>query len=80
MKIKRWLRDGHDGLAECCEDTEELLEVAGNRLDDAQSWDIVGEVVFEGDDGKIYVGSVEFVIEEANPKYVQDLEDEEDDG
>lgn len=72
MNIKRWIRNGNSGLAYC--NTEEaLLESAGNLLDKAYSHDIVGEVLFEGEDGKMYVGTVEFVIAEANPEYVKDV-------
>ena len=73
MKIKRWIRDGEDALgAQGIENTEELLCAAGRKLDKAYAHDIVGECLFEGEDGKYYVGTVEFVIEEANPGYVED--------
>ncbi len=80
IKIKRWIRDGHEGFeGQEMEDTEDLLEAAGRLLDKACSHDIVGEVLFEGEDGKFYVGCVEFCIDEANPDYVREaLEEEED--
>ena len=77
MKIKRWIRDGNDGLEEEVGTTEELLERAGRALDSAYSHEIMGEVLFEGEDGKTYVGTVEFCIGEANPAYVQMIEEEE---
>jgi hypothetical protein len=73
MKIKKWLicpRGFEDN-----ETTEEILKGAGRSLDQAYSHDIVGECIFEGEDGKMYVGTVEFVISEANPDYVKDLMD-----
>jgi hypothetical protein len=78
MKIKRWIEDGNDGLAEEVGTTEELLERAGAALDQHYSHEIMGEVLFEGEDGKVYVGTVEFVVAEANPDYVKMiLEDDE---
>ena len=76
IKIKRWLRDGNDGLGgedQDIYDSDSLLDAAGRALDKAYSHDIVGECVFEGEDGKFYVGCVEFVISEANPDYVREL-------
>ena len=74
MKIKRWIRDGNEGLsAQGIGTQEELVENAGGALDSASSHDIMGEILFEGDDGKFYVGCVEFVISEANPDYVKEI-------
>lgn len=74
MNIAKWLRDGIDGdLSNECETTDDLLVAAGRSLDNACSSDIVGEVLFLGDDGKYYVGCVEFVISEANPDYVDEI-------
>jgi hypothetical protein len=77
MRIKRWLRAG-----EVLEDdeifhTETLLEIAGRRLDKAYAHEIMGEILFEGEDGKTYVGCVEFCINEANPEYVKTVMEEE---
>jgi hypothetical protein len=81
VEIKRWIRDGINGdLSSTCETTEALLETAGRLLDRAYSHEIVGEVLFEGEDGKIYVGTVEFCIGEANPDYVKEVVSEEDSG
>jgi hypothetical protein len=76
MKIKRWIKAGNDGLD--CKTEEELLEVAGGALDSAYSHEIMGEVLFEGEDGKMYVGCVEFMITEASPKYVKEALEEEE--
>lgn len=77
MKIKSWLRDGHHGLSkQDINNTEDLLAAAGRCLDKACSGDIMGEIVFEGEDGKTYVGNVEFVIMEANTEYVESVKQE----
>ncbi len=77
MKIKKWLRDGNEGFAaQGLDDTDDILCAAGRLLDHACSHDIVGEVLFRGEDGKYYVGTVEFVIAEANPEYVKDVLEE----
>jgi len=75
MKIVKWLRDG-DGLScDGINTSEGLLECAGNALDNACAYDIMGEVLFLADDGRYYVGTVEFMICEANPTYVKDVLD-----
>jgi hypothetical protein len=79
MKIVKWIRDGNDGLsASGLEDDDDLLDAAGRALDHACSWDIMGEVLFLADDGKHYVGCVEFMISEANPEYVAECIAEEE--
>jgi len=81
MRIKKWLRDGNEGFGGPGQEvfhTETLLEAAGRLLDKSYSHDIVGEILFEGEDGKIYVGTVEFCIAEANPDYVKQIMEEED--
>lgn len=78
VSIKRWIRDGHDGLsAQDIDTTDLLLEAAGRRLDKACSHDIMGEILFESGDGKMRVGVVEFMITEADPEYVKDVLAEE---
>ena len=76
MKIRRWIRDGHEGLSDV-KNTDELMNRAGLALDHACSHDIMGTVVFEGEDGKVYVGTVEFTIGEINPKYLMQLDQED---
>lgn len=78
MGIQRWIREGNDGLSSCAQTIGELLEYAGGCLDRACSYDIVGEVVFEAEDGVTYVGTVEFVIGRANPDYVKELIEEDE--
>lgn len=75
MIIKKWLIDPEFNKDEC-KTTNDLLNIAGRRLDKAYACDIVGDCVFEGEDGKNYVGTVEFVIEEADPDYIKSLLDD----
>lgn len=70
MKIIKWIRSGE--LDSSITTKEELLESCGDLLDASCSSEILGEVVFEADDGKTYVVTVEAVISEANPEYLQD--------
>ena len=76
MKIKRFIREGelHEPVSE-----EDILEQAGRLLDKSCSHEIVGEVVFEGEDGKIYVGTTEFCIGEASDSYKDTLRDDGED-
>jgi len=67
--ITEWVQSGQ--LDECGS-TEEVLEQAGRLLDRSCSHEICGEVLFKAADGKYYVGTVEFMIQEANPEYVRD--------
>lgn len=74
IKIKKWISDGNAGLSIMgLQDTNDLYEVCGHVLDNTCSWDIMGEVLFEGDDDKVYVLNVEAVISEANEEYVQEV-------
>ena len=77
MKIKKWIRTGE--LDPCITDSEGIIEAAGAALDKNCAYDILGEVMFEADDGKYYVVNVEASILEANPEYVKQVleEDEE---
>ena len=78
MKIKRWIRDGNEEFEkQGFNDTEDILCAAGCLMDHACSHEIVGEVLFEGEDGKFYTGTVEFVIAEADPDYARGVLDEE---
>ena len=78
LKIKKWLRSGEFD-PESLATIQNILDDAGRMLDKAYSHDITGDCVFQGEDGKWYVGSVEFVVNRADPAYIKDLltEDEE---
>lgn len=77
MKIKRWIRDGYEGMAGV-DTTELLLEQAGRAMDNAGVHEILGNIAFEGEDGRFFVGTVEFLISEANPEYIRDLQAEDE--
>lgn len=68
-KIQRWI---HAGEIDEVDDIDEVIERAASALDEANSWDICGEVLFQAEDGKWYVGTVEFVIGTANPDYLKE--------
>lgn len=68
-RITRWEQDGEIGSVDTI---DEVVERAGRCLDAANSWDICGPILFQAEDGKWYAGTVNFVISEANPKYVED--------
>ncbi len=76
MIIKKWLRDGEHNLEDSCDHTEDLIAAAGRLMDKAYAQDIVGEILFEGEDGKMYVGVTTFQILEASPEYVEDMMEE----
>jgi|SRR5579859_462779 len=70
-RIVRWLRDGNDGLsAEGITTVQDLLNYGGRALDKACSSEILGEVVFQTEDGEWQVATVEVVVDRANPELV----------
>jgi hypothetical protein len=52
---------------------EEIIELSCPLLDDANTWEICGEVLVLGDDGRYYTGTVEFAMSPANAPYVEDV-------
>lgn len=78
MKILKWLRDGHHGVSSDCEDTDDLLNAAGRAMDKAYAQDIMGEIIFLGGDGKIYIGTVNFDVSEADAGYLEAVLEEEE--
>lgn len=75
IPIKDWLLDGNECFEDICVSSHDVL-MAGNRmLDKAGAQDIVGEICFRGDDGKFYVGLVEYTIAEASPELVSRILD-----
>ena len=74
--IKRWLKDGDPGMSDYVGNSRGILVVAGRRLDKSGSGEIVGDMLWEAENGKFYTGSVEFTMYEANPETVKEaLED-----
>jgi len=70
LKITKWLRTGTCANIGESETVADLLGGAGRLLEKAYSGDIVGDILFQGEDGKYYAGSVEFNVYEADPEYV----------
>jgi hypothetical protein len=75
LVIKRFLRSGEFDVGSI-RTVHDLYEQAGGMPDRSCCWDHCGEYVFEGEDGHHYVGTVEFVINQANAKYVQEVLEE----
>jgi hypothetical protein len=75
LVIKRFLRSGEFDVGSV-RTVHDLYEQAGGMLDRSCCWDLCGECVFEGEDGHHYVGTVEFVISQANAKYVKEVLEE----
>ena len=78
LPIKRFLRTGElestisgrvNTLPSCL---GELYRELGDLLDESNANEILGEIVFEGVDGKFYVVTVEACIGEASPEYLAD--------
>lgn len=76
MKITKWIRTGTHDMADI-HDTDVLMDTAGRAMDKAYTHEIMGEVVFEAEDGKTYVGIVTFTLDEINPEYLKMLQDED---
>ena len=80
MKITEWLDEGnlsgnvHDEI----KDTDQLMEAAGRALDACYSHEIVGNVIFKGEDGEYYVMTVEAIIGKANPDFIREFLEEQD--
>lgn len=70
-----WIATGNDG--DEYKDVQELYNACGDALDRACSWDIMGQVLFEGEDGVVYTLCVEGVISEANLEYVKEVKEEQ---
>jgi hypothetical protein len=76
LKVKRWIYSGE--LDKSSRDKASILDNCGSLLDKSCSHEILGEVVFEGDDEKFYVITVEAVIAEGNPDYIKSVLEEEE--
>ena len=76
-KIKRFLRSG-EICTEGIEDIDDLLNHCGRMLDKAYSHDILGEVVFEDEDGKFYLAEVIAVISDPEPSYLKGILEEDE--
>lgn len=73
-KITRWIASGEIGEVDTI---EEVLETAGRMLDKSCSEELFGQVIFEAEDGKVYVLNCEGTIGKINPEYLADVENED---
>lgn len=72
MKIKRFIASGELQNPQTIQTTKEVIEQAGRMLEKSCTEQIVGTVLFEGEDGKFYTGTVEFCVTEASEEFVRD--------
>ena len=57
---------------------EDLITAASRALEKSYSHEILGDVIFEAEDGKTYMGVVSFELIEPTPEYLETiLEDDE---
>jgi hypothetical protein len=77
ITVKRWIRSGE--LNDSSKTQEEILEECGNLLDNSCSSEIIGEVLFEGTDGKYYTITTESIIGVASESFRDEILEEEED-
>lgn len=70
IKVKRWIEKGEFSGEK---DSDAILDYAGGLLDEACTYEILGQNLFEGKDGKFYTVTVEAVIAEAAPEFVKSI-------
>ena len=78
LQIREWLAAEH--LPIDIFTTNELYESAQEILDNACAYDILGSVLFVGEDGKYYTMTVEAVLGEAFESFVKSVLQEDVDG
>lgn len=78
MKIKKWIISGQ--LEDDSKTTEEVLDNAGDLMDDSCSHEILGENLFLGEDGNYYQVTVEAVINKISKKYAKEIIAESEEG
>lgn len=78
LSIREWLASGELSLD--LTTTNEVYESAGQILDKACSYDILGPVLFQGEDRKFYTMTVEAVLGEASEDFVKSMLPEDVEG
>jgi len=74
IKVKRFVSKGElDGTEK---DSAAILDSCCNLLDNCESHEILGQVLFEGQDGKFYTVTVEAVIGPASKDFARQVMDE----
>jgi hypothetical protein len=74
--IAKWIADEAEMQEAGVKTMAGIRRFAGECLDGANSWDIVGRCAVLGTDGKVYEGYVTFVLEEAPPARSKELLEE----
>ena len=72
MTVAEIIQDGEIALTKGMT-VDEILEMCCDNLDSACSWEIQGQILFKGSDGKWYTITTESIIAEANPDFVKDV-------
>ena len=75
IKVKRFICKGELDGREA--DTDDILDSCADALDACESHEILGTVLFEGEDGKFYSVTVEANIGEADPEFVKQTIEEQ---
>ncbi len=75
IKIKRHMTSSE--LSTSATNSDELIQDAAAALDNHNASEILGRVVFEGEDGKFYQMTVEAVIEEISRDHAEELSESE---
>jgi len=79
IRIAKWLLGGTKSIDEQgIEDSEELFEAAGGFMDSDCVYDVMGTVLFVAEDGQIYKGEIQFVIEPVDEAEARSLMQEQD--
>jgi len=73
MKIKRFILCPDDFNLIDHPDTDAVLDSVSMLMDRACANEIIGGLVFEGEDGKFYTGDIEFNIREADQDRVKNI-------
>lgn len=56
-------------------DSQDVIDQVGRLMDKACTWDIVGDTLFRGADGKYYAVEIQGVFLEASEDYVEDVKE-----
>lgn len=72
MTVAEIVEDGEVALEEGMS-VDKILELCGENLDACCSWDIQGQILFKGSDGKWYTITTESTIDLAAPEFVSEV-------
>lgn len=72
VTVAEIVQDGEIALKEGMT-VDQIIEACCGNLNAACSWDIQGQILFKGSDGKWYTITTESIIGEANPEFVEEI-------